>query len=393
MDPSLETALAALRQLRHDRQNGLITDRDYDRRIATLLQGQNAPVLLALLQAEGGAPAVPSPPAAPVAPAPAVGPGRVAPPTAPTPDFPETRKPAVPPAATMPDFTGLKRPTPPAVPPVPPVAAPPPTAVEDEAAAELGAPPAGSPTLNYVLIGGGVLLLVLLVVYLMSGPRASEHLTSTSRTAADSAATAPEVGPQAPQLERPPVAAPETVRVFPQTAPVVPAPDSTAPASAAVPSAPVAAPAAAPAADSTATVALPVATAAAAEQAVRGALASYYADLQAAPFDAGAHFAPAVERFLLLRGTTPAAISENLATNHFPEFQDYRASIAPGSLRVSAPAADGSRTATYTEVARSFRLTLQQHQQTRTQVRVRFTPDYKIDYLRQEKVIENTLMP
>ncbi|AMJ67014.1 hypothetical protein [Hymenobacter sp. PAMC 26628] len=391
MDPSLETALAALRQVRNDRQNGLITDRDYDRRIATLLQGKNAPALLALLQAEAGTSVVPGPPAAPAAPAlpvpmPTVGPGRAAPPTVPTPDFLGNQKSTVPPATPVPDFMGSKRPVPPAA---PPVAAPPPTAVEDEGAAELGAPPAGSSTLNYVLIGGGVLLLLLLVAYLMSGPRSSEHLTSGSRTAADSAAAAPEVGPQAPQLERPPVAAPETVRVFPQVAPIAPALDSTAATPAAVPRA--------AAADSTATPSAadgaPAATAAATEQAVRGALASYYADLQAAPFDAGAHFAPTVERFLLLRGTTPTAIAENLATNHFPEFQDYQASIAPGSLRVSAPVADGTRTATYVEVARSFRPTLQQHQQTRTQVRVRFTPDYKIDYLRQEKIIENTLTP
>lgn len=369
MDPSLETALAALRQLRQDRQNGLITDRDYDRRIATLLQGQNAPALLALLQAEGA----PTPPAAAL--------------PAPTPPAAELpRAPVRPPAAMSPVAAPASPPLGFGTGPVPPNAAVPPSAVEDEAAAELGALPASSSTLNYVLIGGGVLLLILLVAYLMNGPRSSEHLTSGSRTAADSAAAAPEVGPQAPQLERLPVAAPETVRVFPQTAPITPAPDSA-----------VAVPNAAAAADSVAApraaVSAPAATAKAIEQAVRRALASYYADLQAAPFDAGAHFAPTVERFLLLRGTTPAAIADNLATSHFPEFQDYQASIAPGSLRVSAPVADGSRTATYTEVARSFRPALQQHQQTRTQVRVRFTPDYKIDFLRQEKIIENTLTP
>ncbi|MGI4884685.1 MAG: hypothetical protein ACRYFR_06965 [Janthinobacterium lividum] len=408
MDPSLETALAALRQLRSDRQGGLITDRDYDRRIATLLQGQNAPALLALLQAEAGAPAAPGvppapgPPAAfeapvvpgtapalpaPPVPGPVMGPRSPAPPAVPTPDFLGTQKPAVPPAAPTPDFLGPKRPV---APPLPPVAVPPPAAVEDEGAAELSAPPAGSSALNYVLVGGGVLLLILLVAYLMSGPRASEHLTSGSRTAADNAAAAPEVGPQAPQPARPPVAAPETVRAFPQTATLAPAADSTA-------LAPIASPSTPATADSAATpraaASAPAATAEATEQAVRGALASYYADLQAAPFDAGAHFAPTVERFLLLRGTTPGAIADNLATSHFSEFQDYQASIAPGSLRVSAPAADGSRTATYTEVARSFRPALQQYQQTRTQVRVRFTPDYKIDYLRQEKVIENTLTP
>ncbi len=373
MDSSLETALAELRQLRQDRQNGLITDRDYDRRVAVLLQGQNAPALLAQLQAERGAPgpppAVVPPPAPP--PLPPIAPAE-APPAAPEPPLPAV-------------FGGL---------PVPPPPAPIPSALEDEAAAELKAP-ANSPALNYVLIGGGLVLLALLVAYLLSSPRASEHLTSASRTAADTTAAAPEVGLQATQIELPPVAAPETVRVFPKAVPApLPAADSTAPASAtAVAPVPTADSAATRPAPATRTAGAPTPDAVSAEQSVRDALASYYADLQAAPFDAGAHFAPAVERFLTLRSTTPAAIADNLARNHFPEFQDYQASIAPGSLRVSAPAADGSRTATYIEIGHSFRPSLQQHQQTRTQVRVHFTPDYKIDYLRQEKVLENTLTP
>jgi len=379
VDPALETALAELRQLRQDRQNGLITDRDYDRRVAVLLRGQNAPALLALLQAEGGAPApptpapVPEPPAGPPAPEPSA--PAQAPVAAPDPPLPVV-------------FGGLPLlPTPPASP------VPQPSAVEDEALAEL-APPASSSALNYVLIGGGLLLLVLLVVYLLRGQRPSEHLTSTSRTAADTAAVAPEVGPQSAQLQPPPVAAPETVRVFPKTAPVLPPADSATSATAAPANARPAPADTAVAGPAPRSAGAPTAdAAAAAEQPVRDALASYYADLQAAPFDAGAHFAPTVERFLTLRGTTPTAIADNLAVNHFSEFQDYQASIAPGSLRVSAPAADGSRTATYTEVARSFRPSLQQHQQTRTQVRVRFTPDFKIDYLRQEKLLENTLTP
>ena len=378
MDPSLETALAELRQLRRDRQNGLLTDRDYDRRVAVLLQGQNAPAVLALLQAEGGAsaPAVPPPdaPAAPVAPRP-------------TPEFLPSATPEFlpPPAPVSRPVVKPESVLPPAPPP-PPV--PPPSAVEDEAQAEL-APPAASSALNYVLIGGGLLLLLLLVGYLLTGQRPSEHLTSTSRTAADTAAGAPEVGPQAPRMTRPAVAAPETVRVFPKTPPALPPADSTAPANARPAPADTAVAGPAPRVASA-----PTADAAAAdEQPVRDALVSYYADLQAAPFDANAHFASAVERFLTLRNTTPAAIADDLARGHFPEFQDYRASVAPGSLRVSAPADDGSRTATYIEVARSFRQALQQHQQTRTQVRVRFTPDFKIDYLRQEKLLENTMLP
>ena len=381
MDPSLETALAELRQLRRDRQNGLITDRDYDRRVAVLLQGQNASALLALLQAEGGAPATVSPPAVVPGPAPVLW----SPPAAPAEFLPVAPVSAPVPAPVVSAPVPVFKTPPAAPPPIPPA-----SAVEDEAMAELG-PPASSPLLNYVLIGGGLLLLALLVAYLLKGQRPSEHLTSASRTAADTTALVPEVGPQAPRIELPPVAAPETVRTFPRTAPPTPAAvDSAAPV--VVPAAPpadtavhnpVPHSASAPTSDA----------AAAAEQPVRDALASYYADLHAAPFDAGAHFAPSVERFLTLRNITPDAIANNLARNHFPEFQDYQASIAPGSLRVSSPVADGSRTATYIEVGRSFRTSLQQHQQTRTQVRVRLTSDFKIDYLRQEKLLENTMLP
>ncbi len=380
MDPSLETALAELRQLRHDRQNGLITDRDYDRRVAALLQGQNAPALLAQLQAEGALPAPLAAPAVVAAPAPPPAP---APPAVPPPVEPLAKAAAAAPEPLLPlVFGGL---------PVAPTAPTAPTAVEDEAQSELAAP-TSSPALNYVLIGGGLLLLALLVAYLLKGQRPSEHLTSASRTAADTTALAPEVGPQAPRIELPPAAAPETVRVFPRAAPGPPAAAADSAAPAPNPAAPAADSAVARPAPRSASAPTPDA-APAAEQPVRDALASYYADLHAAPFDAGAHFAPAVERFLALRTTSPAAIAENLARNHFPEFQDYQASIAPGSLRVSEPAADGTRTATYVEVGRSFRTSLQQHQQTRTQVRVRFTPDFKIDYLRQEKLLENTMLP
>jgi hypothetical protein len=98
------------------------------------------------------------------------------------------------------------------------------------------------------------------VAYLLIGrpARPDEHLTSGTQTAADSTATAPETGPQAEQLNLPPVAAPETIRV----APVVrPAPansqfsiDSTAAPAVASP-APAATPASkAPAATATTTV-------------------------------------------------------------------------------------------------------------------------------------------
>lgn len=105
--------------------------------------------------------------------------------------------------------------------------------------------------LTLVFILGGALLLLALVLYLTLGSKsADEHLTSTSQTAADSTATAPEVGPQADQITLPPTA-PETIRVAPAVplkaapAPAQFRPDSAAPA--ATPSAPAkAVPAVAP---------------------------------------------------------------------------------------------------------------------------------------------------
>jgi hypothetical protein len=73
--------------------------------------------------------------------------------------------------------------------------------------------------LTLVFLIGGALVLLALVLYLTLGNKTpDEHLTSTSQTAADSTATAPEVGPQAEQLTLPP-AVPETIRVAPVIAP------------------------------------------------------------------------------------------------------------------------------------------------------------------------------
>ena len=123
---------------------------------------------------------------------------------------------------------------------------------------------------------------------------------------------------------------------------------------------------------------------------VREALASYYADLNAPPLHASQHFAPQVERLYIQQNLTPAAIDAELARSFFPENQQAIARIAPGTLRVSAPAADGSRTATFTEDMRLYRVSKQQFQHLRTNVRVRFNADYQITYMRQEKLLANT---
>jgi hypothetical protein len=75
--------------------------------------------------------------------------------------------------------------------------------------------------LNLIFAIGGLLVFLGVIAYLMLGRSnaPNEHLTSTSQTAADSTATTPEVGPQAEQLNLPPAAAPETIRVAPVVRP------------------------------------------------------------------------------------------------------------------------------------------------------------------------------
>jgi len=235
------------------------------------------------------------------------------------------------------------------------------------------AAPAKSP-LSTILIIGGIILLLSLVAYLMLGNRDSERLSSTNLTAADSLATRPEEGPQSEQIDLPPAAAPETIRVAPAV-PVTPAPDS------------VAVPITAPAEDAPAAPA--VADESAAQARIEEVLQNYYSDLQAAPFSASAYFAPKVERFYLQQNTTPAAITAELDRSHFPEFLEAQSTIEPGTLKVSPPVADGSRVVTFVEKSSALRQSLQKHQQTAAQVRVRFDKNFKIVYLRQEKLLEN----
>ncbi|RFP63912.1 SHOCT domain-containing protein [Hymenobacter lapidiphilus] len=244
--------------------------------------------------------------------------------------------------------------------------------------------PRKSPLMTIVVVAA-ILALLALVAYLLTDGRDSERLTSTSRTTADSVAVAPEIGPQTEQIELPPVAAPETIRVAPVVPPVVaPTPADTAATEA--PVAPTASPVPAAPAAADASVGL---SASAAKARVETILQRYYADLQAAPFTAAAYFAPQIERFYLMQNTTPAAINAELARSHFPEFLEGQSSIRPGTLQVSPPVADGSRVVTYVENGTAFRQSLQKRQQTAAQLRVRFDKDFKIVYLRQEKLLEN----
>lgn len=252
--------------------------------------------------------------------------------------------------------------------------------VEEEVPEAPYTAPTRSP-LTTVLIVGGIVALLAIVAYLMLGNRESERLTSTTLTAADTLTTRPETGPQAEQIDLPPAAAPETIRVAP-VVPPTPAPtDSVAAPATAAP---------APAAATTEPVAPNPATEEAAQARIQNVLSSYYEDLKAAPFAATSYFAPQVERFYTLQNTTPAAISEELTRTHFPEFLEAESQIEPGTLKVSPPVNDGSRVVTYTEKSRALRQSLQKRQQTTALVRVRFDKNYKIVYLRQEKLLENT---
>lgn len=87
-----------------------------------------------------------------------------------------------------------------------------------------GFPAARSSSLGLVLAIGAVLVFLAVVAYLGFNRPPSEHLSSTSQTAADSLNTTIETGPQA-ALPPAPTAEPETVRIAPaHPAPAMPSP-------------------------------------------------------------------------------------------------------------------------------------------------------------------------
>ena len=110
-------------------------------------------------------------------------------------------------------------------------------ALTDAAEPDNTMPPAErNSSLGLVLAIAGVLVFLAVVAYLgFTRPATDEHISSLSQTAADSASTTIETGPQVAPLPAT-AAAPETVRVAPtnpapviQPRPATPAADSTAP--------------------------------------------------------------------------------------------------------------------------------------------------------------------
>ena len=96
-------------------------------------------------------------------------------------------------------------------------------ALADENTPDFASPPAErSSSLGLVLAIGAVLVFLAVVAYLGFTRPASEHISSTSQTAADSVATTIETGPQVAPLPTT-AAVPETVRVAPTNpAPALP---------------------------------------------------------------------------------------------------------------------------------------------------------------------------
>ncbi len=96
-------------------------------------------------------------------------------------------------------------------------------ALADENTPDFARPPAErSSSLGLVLAIGAVLVFLAVVAYLGFTRPASEHISSTSQTAADSVATTIETGPQVAPLPTT-AAVPETVRVAPTNpAPALP---------------------------------------------------------------------------------------------------------------------------------------------------------------------------
>jgi hypothetical protein len=255
------------------------------------------------------------------------------------------------------------------------------------------------------------LALLALIAYLVFDDRESERLTSLSRVGADTTAVAPEVGPQAERLDLPPVTDTDTARVTPALpstppavvtdsvrrtpAPVVAAPSPATPITqaetpASAPAETDSQPSEAPAAQTPPATPAPSGPVSDVEARVRSALSSYYEDLKAPPFNAAQHFAPTVERFYTLQNTSPDAINAELERSHFPEFLEGETQGVPGSLNISEPVRDGSRVVTFLEKSRAFRKSRQQYQNTTAQVRIRFDRNFKIVYLRQERLLENT---
>ena len=290
------------------------------------------------------------------------------------------------------------------VPPTAPPAALAPVYVPPLPEPEPTAPPQRNALTTLLAVLGGVGLLGVGLYLYVDQSHPSENLTGPQPAPTEEAAPA-----RTPEPATAVVAVPETVR---EAAPTIPATDSSILAAATTEASSNENPTTnldstpEESADATASENGPAATAAnavvsapvpaapepgddEATQKIRTVLADYYADLFAPPLAAENYFAPQVERLYIQQHLTPAQINTTITQTFFPDNKKAVYQVEPGTLRVSAPVQDGSRTATYNETCRLFRASKGRYQRLRTQVRVKFDADYRITFLRQEKMLEN----
>jgi uncharacterized membrane protein len=126
------------------------------------------------------------------------------------------------------------------------------------------------------------------------------------------------------------------------------------------------------------------------EAAIRDILKQYYRDYNSEErrFDASRYFAQKVDRFINLRNTNPAAITEVIENEFYDEFQESVLSIEPKTLVISK-LPGGHYQVDFEETMSCFRKSKEQHQFIRTKVKVIFDKDLKIRYNHQERVMES----
>ena len=169
-------------------------------------------------------------------------------------------------------------------------------------------------------------------------------------------------------------------RPRPSVPPVVPAP-APQPALVATP-APTPAPAPQPA------LVAPPAPAPAPDETARDAeqlVHRYYADLNSGDFDANRYFARAVERYISMKRTGPAAINKYILQTFPTQFRQHHYEVEPGSLLVEDAA---TRQYAFTVHSRYFRVKTGLNVDQRYKVSVRLSPEPKIDFFRQFEPFE-----
>jgi hypothetical protein len=126
------------------------------------------------------------------------------------------------------------------------------------------------------------------------------------------------------------------------------------------------------------------------EAAIRDILKQYYRDYNSDErrFDASKYFARKVDRFINLKNTTPAEITDVIENEFYDEFQESATSIDLKTLVISK-LPNSHYQADFEETMSCFRKSKEQHQFIRTKVKVIFDKDLKIRYNHQERLLES----